>query len=103
MTQNKKKGSRTQKSKDLDLSAILVQLLGNGAVLGQKVLGLIEGLARKRELTKSYPYLNEAFSNVKGALGFLQMSFGPQEKREVKTHERKKRTKRTKGHKKISK
>jgi hypothetical protein len=84
----------------MDITSLLIQFAGSGVVVAEKALSLLESMARKRNLYKDYPYLGEAFSNVKGFLGFLQYSFGQTKPKEVKKDERKKRTT---GRKKVSK
>lgn len=95
---------KKKKSKETDMTEFLMQLAGGGVALAEKGLSFAEELAKERRLYKSYPYLSQAFSNVKNMIGFLKTNLVPCNTCEEKTYDRPKgRTKRKAGHKKVSK
>lgn len=91
----KKKTSKKCSSNEFNLETIIVELFKTGITSAKWGVELLEGLAKKNDIHKKYPYLNHAFANVKNVISFFTLK--NETKPESKKHERKK------SYKKISK
>lgn len=100
MVRQQKNRAHTRKNSSTELGELLMQTASIGITLAEKGLVYAENAASKKDLFKTYPYLNQALSNVKNIVALLRAGM---DSKNNGTKNKNERTKNKKSYKKISK